>query len=194
LRFRLYASRLGLTPPALAALLLVDGCGLIADDAAAPSLAASPNRDAGTNARSDAEVATPKDASTTQDGPAIVVMGDADAPALAPERCANATYASAPSGAGCDPFRIVKYRGFPTPCSGPNLGTNCDYFSVTLQLSEAMPVGFDCETPTDGMRECTWVFPDGARMGSLDEPALEAACAITRIASALVVRCGGHGS
>jgi hypothetical protein len=87
-------------------------------------------------------------------------------------RCEGGTYTTAPSGAACDPSHFT-FRD----CAGPPLGMYCDLLIVQIGQGEQVPEGFECEAAFEGKRRCEWMFSSTGH--NLDEPALEAVCALT---------------
>jgi hypothetical protein len=132
--------------------------------------------------------------------------GDAaasDAPRAEPDgasdfvapRCGGASYVTAPSGAACVPERIEHAKGLEGICLGPAVGAACDRFEVSVSPGEqtGVPPGFACGAEESGVVTCRWTFGD-ASFGTLDDAALEAACAATVNAPSARVRCLVFGS
>jgi hypothetical protein len=97
-------------------------------------------------------------------------------------RCHNSTYTTAPSGAPCNVKHLNWSQGLVGSCYGPVSGEAfCHVLQVQVGLNETPPPGFDsCDPPgEDGQRECKWSFGDAGSIGTLDDAALEAACAAT---------------
>jgi hypothetical protein len=137
----------------------------------------------------------PSDASETQNASADAETDGASFD-VAAARCLGGTYATAPSGAACDPRRIERAGSLEGPCFGPPVGVFCDRLIVTVRAEEvsSLPPGFVCGSPELGVVTCVWPFPDDASAHVLDAAALEGACAATQAVSDATVYCVIHGS
>jgi hypothetical protein len=169
---------------------------LFAACAAAAGACGSTRSDtAGRDAAGDEPFVFPSDASETQNASADAET-DGESFDGAGARCPGGTYATAPSGAACDPRRIERSGSLEGPCLGPPVGTFCDRLIVTVRPEEvsSLPSGFVCGSPELGMVTCVWSFPDDASVHALDAAALEGACAATQAVSDATVSCVIHGS
>jgi hypothetical protein len=119
-----------------------------------------------------------------------------DASDFVTPRCAGASYVTAPSGAPCVVERIEHAKGLEGTCHGPPAGDTCDRFDVTVASGEvgAVPSGFVCAAAEGALVTCRWTFTGDASFGTLDDAALEAACAATVAAPSARVRCTDFGS
>lgn len=136
-------------------------------------------------------VASPSGADAAVDGSIPVEASAKDAasdPAVAKDvdvvmpRCEAATYDKSPSGAACDPKRIVRLRGLVGPCYGPALGASCGSLQIAVPVGQegALPPGFVCGSEELGITTCAWTFvADAGSWYVIDADVLEAACAVT---------------
>src|SRR5205814_5902912 len=108
--------------------------------------------------------------------------------------CPGASYTTAPSGAPCDPSRILRGGGLVAWYCGPDIGASCDELSVGLASDEMTPPGFRCGSAELGVRQCDWIFDGDASFGYIDKAALEAACAVTAAFPGRNVNCKVTGS
>jgi hypothetical protein len=111
-------------------------------------------------------------------------------------RCNGSTYTSSPSGNACDPSRIWLVHA--SGCEGATVGTYCDFFEIVIALADQPKLqrGWVCEDAgVSSTLRCHWPLSGdtpGALYGSIDDAALDAACAVTALGTACpyVVSCG----
>jgi hypothetical protein len=98
-------------------------------------------------------------------------------------RCGASTYTTAPGGGACDPehFVFAAGRGGGNHCFAPPAGTFCDVLQVSVFSLDAssLPPGFSCGSAELGVTTCVYALHDGGANGTLDDAAINAACAVT---------------
>ena len=161
-----------------------DGSSTVADSGIqVDSTASTTASDSSVKVGTDAAGCSPYDAATT---PLIV--------------CDGGTIATAPSGAACDPARIIGAidpKGSSLPiCSALPNGAYCDAltFSLTKEVdAAAAPTLFACRDTQCGEKRCELPLTDAGdgpfQHGVLEDVSLEAACAATRAFPGVDIRC-----
>ncbi len=172
-------------------------CGTTSNDSDGSSTAA--DSDSGTQVDSGTSNTDDVDSSVTvgADAAGCLSYDAATAPLVV---CDGGTVATAPSGAACDPARIIraidpKGASFPM-CSALPKGAYCDAltFWITKEVdAAAVPAKFVCTDLQCGEKRCELPLTDAGdgpfQHGVLEDVSLEAACAATRAFPGVDISC-----